>query len=219
MKFRKTVVLASLLMFCFASAGTLLGNEVNILFKDTTDGVLVSVGGVVIGTGPCNGPTSEQCVIQLPAFPTNATITTTGPGGTGSYPNFAFFAEPGTNATTTCPPSQGSTIPSPGPCISDSLHTVIASNNVVSFTFNSDPQTETSLPACSVGNPAGGCQFNEDGTEQEVGTITVTQGTSTTTYHVLLQSDVVPEPTSLILFGSGLAIAGGFLRRRWIVKA
>jgi hypothetical protein len=63
----------------------------------------------------------------------------------------------------------------------------------------------------------GGCNAVENGTPQLVGTITWRSLTGATiTDNIFLQSDVapVPEPTSFMLFGSGLGIAAGFLRRR-----
>jgi PEP-CTERM motif-containing protein len=60
------------------------------------------------------------------------------------------------------------------------------------------------------------CNAQETGAPQQLGTITWSGGLIDT---ISIESDkepgaAVPEPASLILFGSGLVMAGGFLRRR-----
>ena len=80
------------------------------------------------------------------------------------------------------------------------------------FVFDSDLPALEGVP---VPCPAViGCNAAETGGPQLVGTITWSGGT---TDRIFIESDregVVPEPATLILLGSGLAMTGGFLRRR-----
>lgn len=198
--------------------------DVNITIIDLADAVTV--------TGPSGALTFacpaaedlEVCRITLKAPSNKAHITaTSGAGGVGAYPTFAHFAEPGTTSSTLC--DQDPSEPSFGPCISDGLRTTpskgtsLIGAKSVKFTFQSDPSApeDSGLPSCSTAASVGGCQFIENGTPQEVGTITWSDGTVTTVDHIRVESDVppeVPEPSSLMLFGSGLLIVGGFLQRR-----
>jgi PEP-CTERM motif len=183
--------------------------DVFITFQDLTDAVTVTEPA---GTFTCPVGTLEICLTTLAAPSAGARIlSATGPGGAGIYPTFAHFTEPGTNSSTIC---AGGLV---GPCISDGLLTAaVIGGTSVAFTFQSDPAavTDPGLPACSTAVLVGGCQFIENGRPQEVGTITWSDGTVD---HIQVSSDVpgtVPEPASLILLGSGLVMAGGFLRRR-----
>jgi hypothetical protein len=95
--------------------------------------------------------------------------------------------------------------------LSDSLvylpNPLIGTPTSVKLTFLSD--TELVLPCL------GGCNVIEDGTAQTIGTITWTKANSPDIVQTInFQSDVTPEPASLMLFGSGLVIAGAFFRRR-----
>jgi PEP-CTERM motif len=89
---------------------------------------------------------------------------------------------------------------------------VITLPGTAAFVFDSDLPALEGVP---VPCPAViGCNAAETGGPQLVGTITWSGGT---TDRIFIESDkegVVPEPATLILLGSGLAMTGGFLRRR-----
>ena len=79
------------------------------------------------------------------------------------------------------------------------------------FVFDSDLPTVEGLSTVPC---LGLCNAPETGGPQLVGTITWSGGI---TDRILIESDkegVVPEPATLVLLGSGLAMTGGFLRRR-----
>jgi len=78
-----------------------------------------------------------------------------------------------------------------------------------SVTFTSDPPGDSSGLAPISGAPS----KNENGNVQDAFTLHWNDGTSDT---IQFRSDVdpVPEPGTIVLFGSSLVMAGGFLRRR-----
>jgi PEP-CTERM motif len=227
MRFLKAMVPFSLLMTCFSvKAGTIQPtiHNVDIIFHDLTDVVMVSESGQQT-LGSCSEP--GDCTIPLSAPSSGAVVMSVGgPEGTeGVFFPFVHLAEPNTFGTL-CAPLPPNGIPQPGPCISDGLNTSFLVNgsmtstpigaNSVQFKFNSDNDSG-GLPSCSTAAMKGGCQFIENGTEQEVQTIAWFDATTgaITIDHIEIQSDFpeVPEPASLILFGSGLVMAGAFLRR------
>jgi hypothetical protein len=112
----------------------------------------------------------------------------------------------------------------PGGSLSPGMTSLLGASTVV-FTFHSGPPPltpggpESNLGPCPIIQISlvVGCNVIETGAPQLAGTITWSNGTlaPTTTDNIILASDgVEPEPATLILFGSGLVIAGGFLRRR-----
>jgi hypothetical protein len=86
--------------------------------------------------------------------------------------------------------------------------------NTVTLTFESDINASGSIVLC----PVVGC-VPETGASQSAGTITWSTGTTDINFVSDAPESAVPEPASLVLLGSGLAIAGGFLRRRRTVTA
>jgi hypothetical protein len=87
----------------------------------------------------------------------------------------------------------------------------------VKFIFLSD--LPNSLGVEGPGVPCalvGGCRAIETGMVQNLGDIKWSDGTVD---QINFKSGVAPEPASLILFGSGLVLVGGFLRRRRLVTS
>jgi hypothetical protein len=202
MRFLKMIALFSVLMISFSVKAATI-NNVNIVFNDLGDVVTVSEGATTVPCGTESGNIGPTCTITL----TEGSATITARSG----PPIVHLAEPNT-AGVLCAPAPNGGAPQPGPCISDGLNTsgsVGATSAQLVFQSDSEPG---GLPSCSTAT--GGCQFVEDGSAQEVQTITWSDGTVD---HIKIQSDVEPEPATLALFGSGLVMAGTFIRRRRVV--
>ena len=199
MRLMKTSLLFGFLMICFSMKAT--ATDVNITFNDLTDVVTVSEGSNTVPCGTESGNIAPTCTITL-TVPGAHIMSRTGPP-------IVHLAEPNTASVLCAPvPNVVPPVSLPGPCISDGLNTaaaVLSTSALLIFQSDSEPG---GLPACSTA--IGGCQFVEDGSAQEVQTITWSDGTVD---HIRIQSDVEPEPATLILFGSGLVMAGWFLRR------
>jgi len=186
----------------------------DIVFNDLGDTVSVSPssGPVTIVPGTCQGgvPNADICSIALlragqtiVSATGNFTINTTSANPVSTK----YFLSESTNPT----------------LLSDTfISTVVAGTALggivivpgsAAFAFDSDLPLLEGVPVpCP---PVIGCNAQETGQPQLVGTITWSSGT---TDNILIESEkeapVVPEPASWILLGSGLAITGGFLRRR-----
>jgi hypothetical protein len=108
-----------------------------------------------------------------------------------SAPFFVFIADPGTDL------------------VSDRFVFAFSSPTEYQFQFASDTDGAFFGTCALVGH----CQLVEDGTVQEARTITWSDGTVDT---IQFQSDVepVPEPGTLVLFGSGLLSLVGLARRK-----
>ena len=97
--------------------------------------------------------------------------------------------------------------------VSDTIGSLTNTTDTMTFTFTSNPATETNLGLC----PNAGCNITENGRVQNTGLTISWVGTSGTAQDTIsFGPDIsdVPEPASLILLGSGLGPVGGFLRRR-----
>lgn len=177
-----------------ASATT---TPVTIIFNDTTDVLSVTTSGS--GTTPCGSivnfiPSSilETCTVTIPVPPGYSAFTT-------NFPNLYFIGEAtGANAKVSDMLVYLA--------VYDSTHKLTS----VMLTFSSDGNVGPLVPC-----PYGVCNNTENGTVQTVGAITWTKtGLPNIVDTIKFQSDVMPEPASLLLFGSGLGIAAVFLRRR-----
>ena len=191
MRFRKALLLFSLLMVCSMLAAETAKAD-TIVFHDLTDTVTVDGSSRLAPVSPavvmCVG---ELCTVRLNA-PTGYTFSST------TLPLLYRIAE------------------SAGGTVSDRLlHPVfVVGSSFVQFTFDSDV-FEPGVVPCTTPGGVGTCDVVENGLLQLAGTITWSKtGSPNIIDSVGFESDVVPEPASLILFGSGLAIAGAFLRRR-----
>ena len=199
MRLRKATVLVSLFMVCFVLAAQSAKAD-SIIFRDLTDSPTLRGSNRLTGIS-CSSVT-ETCTATLlaPFISANPAgiVYRLGEGSTTGKVSDTFVGgfTPGSDFNSEC--EERSCFP---------------------LTFTSDRPNAlgeaNGLGPCVV--PVffrGGCNAVENGTPQLVGTITWKNRTGTITDNIFIQSDVAPEPASLILFGSGLAIAGGFLRRR-----
>jgi hypothetical protein len=189
-----------------------------ITFKDLTDGkpIVDEAGG-----------SRFNCTLNIEfasctlTAPTNASYQSNDISPTGKPGDGKFLVEPG---------------PSPVPgenAISDLLTWEGANTNpntgpiAASFLFQSD--SGVALGGCPADlQKFPQCFFFEDGTAQKVGTITWFDGTNFIVDTIQIQSDVneppeptstVPEPGTLVLFGSGLVSVIGFARRKILTRA
>ncbi|PYU21802.1 MAG: hypothetical protein DMG30_16680 [Acidobacteria bacterium] len=193
MGFKKATVLASLLIVCFVLAAQSAKAE-SILFDDgPTKGDSPTLTGSSRLVGVFCGV--DICTATLLA-PTNAFSTFTG--------TLAFYLGEGSLTGN----------------ISDDFIGAVGSV-AVTLKFDSDLPTTagetTNLGPCVIANIRPGCNAIENGQPQTGASVTWSDGTTDTFYIVSEVGEggaVVPEPGSMILLGSGLAIAGGFLRRR-----
>jgi hypothetical protein len=170
----------------------------NVIFHDTTD--------TVTATTSASDPTNPRITIS------QCGITTPDPVfGTG------LLLEACT--ATVSAPSGATAISLTGP-----FSTVFGEgdgtvSDFIASTFNLPTTTIEFLSDTSVGIPcSGACVVTEDGTVQSFGTLTWLDknGAVLATDNVSFQSDVevVPEPASVALLGSGLLSIIGYTRRR-----
>jgi hypothetical protein len=215
MRFRKATVLVSLCVVCLVLVAQSAKAD-DIVFNDLTD--TYSVTGAV---------SDVLTVVACGVEPGICTVTLSKPGytisGTTLLPTFLMAESTSTTAPGT-PVSDGLNSLPPGGSVGG-VTSLVGASSVV-FTFHSDPPPlvtggpEINLGPCPILqiDLVVGCNVTETGLPQLAGTITWTSGTivlPTTTDNIIIQSDgVEPEPATLILFGSGLVLAGGFLRRR-----
>jgi len=210
MRFRKVPTIVSLFMVCFVLAAQSAKAD-DIIFTDLGDTISVTGTGRFLGlSASCTvGIAAELCSVTISA-PTTGTYF-----GSTSLPNQLNIFGSSLSALGITEPGTST--------LSDALvigHLVGSTTTTV--TFLSDPPATAGVEA-----PLGICNQNflgisipcnipETGVMQLAGTINWTTGVggSVTPDHVYFLSDVTPEPASLILFGSGLVVAGGFLRRR-----
>jgi hypothetical protein len=233
MRFRKAMVLVNFLTVCFmlvsqsAKADTVDPLAHNIIINDLGGTVVVQdnmpgrVGpSAIAGFQTCGALNLETCAISLLA-PAGGP-TPFAPIGASIIPATYLLSEPGTvNVPLSC---TGGAIQSLG-CVSDGLNSTFVPGSIlpplISLKFSSDTtvngQEFPNAPCPTVQSLTlvPGCNRDEDGTPQLVDVIKWSDGTIDNIY---IQSDIAvgvePEPASMILFGSGLVMAGGFLRRR-----
>jgi hypothetical protein len=204
MRFQKAVVHISLLLVCFMLAG-LSAKAETVIFTDlSNDNITVTgtaISRVTIVPGTCGTAVTtlvELCKITL-AAPTGYILKSP------TIPSIYLIGEGSTTA---------------GTAVSDALITGtigIPLAAPIPFEFDSDLSSLENHAIASC--PLGGCDVSETGGQQTALTITWNKigfPNITVTDSIIFQSDApeVPEPPTLILFGSGLAIAGGFIRRR-----
>ena len=222
MRFRKAMLLANFFTVCFVLASqsakaTTITNT--ILIDDKTDTVTVTdptdrVGPSLSTVPTCGIANVEECALTLSA-PPNSTASA------NTLLSTFLLREPGTigligNGCT------GSHPLAPLGCVSDGFASVFTTPSLVTFTVHSDTSVsgqEVLNAPCPTIQPSGviGCNLTESGGPQLVGSVTWTDTSGNVVIDkIFLESDVseAPEPSSLILFGSGLVIAAGFLRRR-----
>ena len=208
MKYSKAVPFIGLLMFCFMLAAQSAKAD-DIIFTDLGDTISVTGAGRFSNMS-FSCPVAEVCSQNI-----SRPSTTTHFGGT-TLPHSTSFLGIGTLWTL------GITEPGGGSTLSDALGILgITGNtsfsNTAKITFRSDPPLATCGSNVVIGTitiPVS-CDMLETGEKQLAGTINWVDSTGSivATDDVYFLSDA-PEPASLILFGSGLVMAGWFLRRR-----
>jgi len=189
MRFQNAIVLVSLGVVCFMLAARSAKADTIVTIQDLTDAVTAS--------GPATSnclPNTELCTITLTPPSSGATVSST------TLPVAFHMVEGGTLGGVAQP-------------ISDGLNHLLLTT-LHQLTFQSDPPIagDPSLPGACVPNLID-CVI-ETGLPQLAGTVTWSDNT---VYDIYVESDVEPEPATLILFGSGLALAGMFIRRRQLV--
>ena len=211
MGFQKATVLVSLLLAGFVLAAQSAKAD-SITFTEVGDTTNVSGTGRFAGlSGSSCAPSSAEplCIFSItapPGFPLFSSVSNfNNVGGSGTIWTFGI-QEPGTNN------------------LSDAI---LISNSVtgVTITFWSDPPAAAGAAevpvACgaTVDGVAVPCNQPETGGTDFAGNITWDSGPGTPvsppdSISYVSPTTEVPEPASLMLFGSGLAIAAGFFRRR-----
>src|SRR5882762_3608191 len=214
MKYSKAVPFVGLLMFCFMLAAQSAKAD-DIIFTDLGDTISVT-GTNRFSNMSFSCPAAEVCSQNI-----SRPSTTTHFGGT-TLPHSTTVLVISTLWTLGITEPGSSTL-------SDALGILgITGNtnlsNAANITFRSDPPGAVGDPPLAIcgSNVVIGtitipvsCDKLETGEKQLAGTINWVDSTGSivATDDVYFLSDV-PEPASLILFGSGLVMAGGFLRRR-----
>jgi hypothetical protein len=229
MRFRKAVVSISFLMvFVMFAAQSAKASTINsIIINDLGDTVMVedpdNTGRVSLtsigGPQACGVLNLEFCTFALNA-PNNTSLDQT-PGSSTNIPATYLLREPGTLGV---PLSCGRAVaPQVLGCVSDGLASAPAALSggtllqQIQLMVHSDTTAngrEVPVNVC----PPTGCNTDENGTPQLIDVVQWTDGTIDNIY---LESDAgvgsEPEPASLILFGSGLVMAGTFMRRRRVM--
>jgi hypothetical protein len=177
----------SVALLCVFTFAAQTAKADSITFQDTTSDNIVNVSGTTrLATVAGCGTAAEICSITL-AAPTGSTFSTS------TLPPIIYVGEGNGH-------------------ISDELiFAVSPDSKFVTLTFVSDAEGGSGLGTC----PTTPACISETGLSQLAGNIV---WSNDTTDSIHFASDppegVVPEPTSLLLLGSGLTIIGGFLRRR-----
>jgi len=200
MRFRKAVLAVSLLVACFMLAPRSAKAD-DIFFTDLGDTILVTGNGRFSSLA-LSCPEAVICTVLIaPPSPGDLFSTTNFPHNLANTLFSLGIRENGSNT------------------LSDAL--VIAnlfSSAAVNF-LSDPPGTGGDLPGVPCGTVIDGipvpCDITETGVQQLAGTITWVSGKQDRIFFTSDVTNETPEPASLVLFGSGLALAGGFLRRRW----